>query len=70
VCSEPECELTNASTALAAGKLYKQIIAALDPTRPVTGAMVDFSWQGRCGGAFSLLPFFVPPPHVLSTPTA
>jgi beta-galactosidase len=47
LCNEPECETTNSSTAVAAGRLYKAIIHQLDPTRPVTGAMVDFSWTGR-----------------------
>ena len=47
LCNEPECETSNASTAVAAGKLYIDIIRELDPTRPVTGAMVDFSWAGR-----------------------
>ena len=47
LCNEPECETTNSSTALAAGQLYKRTIMELDPTRNVTGAMVDFSWAGK-----------------------
>ena len=46
LCNEPECEFMNATVALAAGKLYKDIILELDPTRPITGAMIHFTWSG------------------------